>query len=109
MTLLKRFATFIVLFVFFFVVVYLGICIVGGAVSGGMAGAGHTPQDGYESYPAWFVFDFCGDIGGALVFRNIALVQEALAPTAIMKSPNHAATNGGGSLRLQHARGRRRR
>jgi hypothetical protein len=37
MTFLKRLATTIVLFVFFFVVVYFAICIVGGAVSGAKA------------------------------------------------------------------------
>ena len=50
MTLLKRIATAIVLFVFFFVVLYFGICIVGAAISGGMAGAGtNNAQDGYEA------------------------------------------------------------
>ena len=50
MTLLKRLVTATVLFVFFFVVVYFGICIVGGAVSGGIAGAGQAnSQDGYEA------------------------------------------------------------
>ncbi len=50
MTLLKRIATSIVLFVFFFVVVYFAICVVGGAISGGMAGSGTTnAQDGYEA------------------------------------------------------------
>ena len=45
MTLLIRLATSAVLFVFFFVVVYFAICLVGGAVSGGMAGAGNPdPQ-----------------------------------------------------------------
>jgi hypothetical protein len=41
MTLLKRIATSIVLFVFFFVVVYFAICMVGGAISGAEAGAGN--------------------------------------------------------------------
>jgi len=50
MTLLKRIATSIVLFVFFFVVVYFAICIVGGAINGAVAGAGsHSAQDGYEA------------------------------------------------------------
>jgi hypothetical protein len=50
MTLLIRIATSIVLFVFFFVVVYFAICMIGGAVSGGMAGAGTSnPQDSYEA------------------------------------------------------------
>jgi hypothetical protein len=48
MTLLIRLATTIVLFVFLFVVVYFAICIVGGAVSGGIAGANH-PQDSYNA------------------------------------------------------------
>ncbi|MEJ0089863.1 MAG: hypothetical protein WDM80_08985 [Limisphaerales bacterium] len=49
MTLLKRMATSIVLFVFFFVVMYFGICIVGGAISGAMAGAGaQNAQEGYD-------------------------------------------------------------
>jgi len=38
------------LFGFFFVVAYFGICIVGGAVSGALAGAGTTnPQDSFEA------------------------------------------------------------
>jgi len=50
MTLLKRIATSIVLFVFFFVVVYFAICIVGGAINGAVAGAGsHSAQDGYDA------------------------------------------------------------
>jgi hypothetical protein len=50
MTLLKRTATFIVFFVPCFIVVYFAICIVGGAISGGIAGAGHTdPQAGYDA------------------------------------------------------------
>jgi hypothetical protein len=50
MTLLIRLVTAMVLFVFFFVVVYFGICIVGGAFSGAFAGAGNTnPQDAYET------------------------------------------------------------
>jgi hypothetical protein len=50
MLLLKRIATSIVLFVFFFAVVYFAICIVGGAVNGAMAGAGTTnAHDGYDA------------------------------------------------------------
>jgi len=50
MTLLKRVATFVVLFFFLLVVVYFGICIVGGAVSGAMAGSGSTtPQESMEA------------------------------------------------------------
>jgi hypothetical protein len=50
MTLLKRIATSIVLFVFFFVFVYFAICIVGGAISGAMAGAGsQSAQVGYDT------------------------------------------------------------
>jgi len=49
MLLLKRIATSIVLFVFFFVVVYFAICIVGGAVNGAMAGAGTDAHDGYDA------------------------------------------------------------
>jgi hypothetical protein len=41
MTFLKRLVTAIVLFVFFFVVVYFMICIVGAAVSGGMSAVNH--------------------------------------------------------------------
>lgn len=48
MTLIKRMATSVVLFVFFFVVMYMGICIVGGGISGGMAGA-HDPQHAAEA------------------------------------------------------------
>ena len=47
---LKRLFTAVVLFVFSFVLVYFAICIVGGAVSGGMAGAQtHNAQDGYAA------------------------------------------------------------
>jgi hypothetical protein len=50
MTLLKRIATSIVLFVFFFVVVYFAICIVGGAINGAMAGASsQNPKDSYDA------------------------------------------------------------
>jgi hypothetical protein len=50
MTLLKRIATSIVLFVFFFVVMYFGICIVGAAVKGAIAGAQHAnTHDSYEA------------------------------------------------------------
>jgi hypothetical protein len=44
MLLLKRIITAMVLFVFLFVVMYLGICILGGAVSGAISGAGMTNQ-----------------------------------------------------------------
>jgi hypothetical protein len=47
MILLKRVLTSMALFVFLFVALYLGICIVGGAISGGIAGANH-PQDSFE-------------------------------------------------------------
>jgi hypothetical protein len=50
MTLLKRIATFIVLFVFFFVVVYFAICMVGGAVNGAISGTGNpNTHDAYEA------------------------------------------------------------
>ena len=50
MLLLKRIITAMVLFVFLFVVVYLGICILGAAVSGAISGAGMTNQhDAYEA------------------------------------------------------------
>ena len=46
MLLLKRLATLLALFVVLFVVVYFAICFIGGAVSGGMAGAGNlNPKD----------------------------------------------------------------
>jgi hypothetical protein len=50
MLLLKRIATSIVLFVFFFVVVYFAICMIGGAINGAISGAG-TPNthDAYEA------------------------------------------------------------
>src|SRR6266403_693601 len=49
MTLLKRCLTAIVLFVFLFVVLYLGICIVGGGVAGAKAGANKQgSQDSFE-------------------------------------------------------------
>jgi hypothetical protein len=50
MTLLKRIATSMVFFVFFFVVVYFAICIVGGAIIGGIAGAGsQNAREGYDA------------------------------------------------------------
>jgi hypothetical protein len=50
MTLLKRLLTSIVLFVFLFVVIYFGICMVGGAIAGGMSGAGNpNPHDSFEA------------------------------------------------------------
>jgi hypothetical protein len=50
MTLLKRLVTSVVLFVFFFVVLYFGICMVGAMISGGLAGAGSAnQQDAYEA------------------------------------------------------------
>ena len=50
MLLLKRIITAMVLFVFLFVVVYLGICVLGAAFSGAMSGAGMTnQQDAYEA------------------------------------------------------------
>jgi hypothetical protein len=50
MLLLKRIATSIVLFVFFFVVLYFAICIVGAGINGAMAGAGTTnAEDGYNA------------------------------------------------------------
>jgi hypothetical protein len=49
MTLLKRFLTSIVLFVFLFVVLYFGICIIGGGIAGATAGANHPDaQENYE-------------------------------------------------------------
>jgi hypothetical protein len=41
MTLIKRLATSMVLFVFLFVVLYFGICIIGGFLHGSMAGLNH--------------------------------------------------------------------
>jgi len=41
MLLLKRCATAFVLFVFFFVVVYFGICMVGGGIAGAKSSAAH--------------------------------------------------------------------
>lgn len=43
MKLIIRLATAAVLFVLLFFAVYVGICVVGGAISGGIAGA-HDPQ-----------------------------------------------------------------
>src|SRR6267154_1845882 len=49
MTLLKRSLTAIVLFVFLFVVLYFGICIVGGGIAGARASAGNAnPRDNFE-------------------------------------------------------------
>jgi hypothetical protein len=50
MTLMKWVAPSIVLFVFFFVVLYFGICLVGAAINGVIVGANTSnPQDGYEA------------------------------------------------------------
>jgi hypothetical protein len=52
MILLKRVATSLVLFVFFFAVLYFAICFIGGAISGGMAGASdprHAAEAGRQA------------------------------------------------------------
>jgi len=50
MTLLIRIATAIVLFVFFFVVVYFGICIIGAMINGAIVGVNQTnAHDSFEA------------------------------------------------------------
>jgi quinol-cytochrome oxidoreductase complex cytochrome b subunit len=50
MTLLKRLVTAMVLFVFLFVFVYFGICIVGAGLNGAYVHAGNAnPQEAYET------------------------------------------------------------
>ena len=48
MLLLKRLITFLVLLVFLYFVAFFAICIIGGAVEGGLAGAkSQNPQESY--------------------------------------------------------------
>ena len=66
MLLLIRLVTSLVLFVFFFVVVYMGICILGAFIHGFMLGLQHHSQTPQESYEA-------GRQVGASFVRNNAL------------------------------------
>ncbi len=80
MTLLKRFLTSIVLFVFLFIVLYMGICIVGGAIAGGKAGANSPdPKDSFE-LGRQAGANFVGQNRRAILCSSFGITGNSVAP-----------------------------
>ncbi len=78
MTLLKRIVTSIVLFVPTLVIVYIGICIIGGAVCGTIASAGvHDPHAGYVAGQ---------EAGENFVHQNFTLILWATIGLSVLTS-----------------------
>ena len=86
MIILIRIATFAVFFIFFLVVVYFGICIVGGAISGVMASGGNSdPQnlDAARQAGGNFVRHHLGTIVLSSIISSI-IISAALSFTGIL-------------------------